>query len=260
MSGETKFGERILHVKPSAARIIRRAILFLIPAVGLVGLGITGFLRPDILDMQGEEWMVPVLLGAGLLYFVFMIFFLKPYEAVVYAQGLEYKRRGANFKQIAFSDLDITDAIERSYIFMVIPFRRVRRISLDGVHTFYRSNTPNFHHFANTLVATHREYLVKDLTPENINQAAISFGPMLKLRDGKLMFNESSKKEKIIPLGDVFSVEVFNAGAGNDLIALKGAPDEGGRSKDLFTITATSISNLEVLEYVIEVGSKEEKP
>jgi len=247
------FGQQLLHAAPTAARIIRRVILFLIPAIGLSIVGVIGITSPDTLGFQADELWIPwVILGAAALYSIFMILWSKPFTATIYENGLIYHRRNANKKtEVAFKDASITDIIESQSLYGVIRFFKTRAVTVN-TERFTRSNTPIFRDFADTLVTAHTLYMIKDLTAKNVFEKELSFGTNLILKRGDFIHNEGKRSENIIPLRNVRKIEVSNSFGDESDVLFHGEEGE----KPLLRLSVTKVLNLNVLQHVVELANE----
>ena len=274
-----KFGNLVLHVKASTFRLVRRFILFLTPAVALTFIGVVGLINPALMDMADEPWVAYLVLGGGILYFIFMIFFVKPYEAAIYEKGLTYKRRGTKWTEISFDNSGVTDIVETTRAGF-IPIWRARHLTIgtqinepDGTmeerpniatrfaheamtsNTFARSNTPKFHMFADTIIVAQLAHLTKGLTAENVFEASLSFGENLVLTGGEFIYKKDKRREASVPLKDVNNASLFNQfdGSGSQ-IRLESKPDESGKTQFLLDAFVDKINNLAILHYIVDLA------
>jgi len=275
-----KFGNLVLHVKASTFRILRRFILFLTPAVALTFIGVVGLINPALMDMADEPWVAYLVLGGGILYFIFMIFFVKPYEAAIYEKGLIYKRRGKKWTEISFDNSGVTDMVETTRVSFV-PIWRSRNLTIgtqinepDGTmdekpnfatrfaheamasNTFVRSNTPNFHEFADTIIATQLAHMTKGLTAGNVFEASLSFGENLVLTNGEFVYKKDKRREASVPLKDVSNASLFNNfDGGGSRIRLESKPDESGKTQFLLDAFVDKINNLAILHFAVDLAN-----
>jgi len=249
-------GKLLLHGKASVARMVRRVILFMLPAVFLGVIGIIGLIDPYLMAMEDEPWVVPVVLGAAALYVILMFFFVKPYEVAVYENGFAWKRRGNNIREWGFGNILVSDIIETT-TYGFIPVSKVRNLTITPIDkaaaaiTLTRNNTPNFHNFADLLQAEQYVYQTKNMTPENVFEVTMDFGNELILENGKFLHRKGHRKEKFAFLKDVKTVNVFN-----DTVTLAGAVNEFGKAEELLKVTGAARHNIPALYHIVELAGK----
>jgi len=273
------FGNLVLHAKASLFRMVRRFIIFLTPALALTFIGIVGLIDPAAMDMADEPWVAYIVLGGGILYFIFMIFFVKPYEVAIYEKGLLYKRRGRKWTEISFENSGLLDIIHTTRVSFV-PVWRARHVTIgtqinapDGTmeeaqsfatrfaheatasNTFARSNTPKFHNFADTLIAVQLAHMTKDFTTENIFDASISFGENLVLTNGEFIYKKDKRREASVFLKDVQHASLSNRLGGGSWIRLESKPDETGQTRFLLDAFVDKINNLTILHYIVDLAN-----
>jgi len=248
------FGKLVVHAKASTARMVRRYILFLIPAIGLGIVGLIGLIDPSVMGMEGEEWVAFIILGAAVLYVLLMLLFVKPYEVAVYEGGLVWKRRGTKINEISFNNFGVSDVIETT-TYGFIPISKVRNINITGTNgnstslNLTRTNTPNFHNFADTLIAAQHVYITKDWTPENVFNVTLDFGNELILENGKFLHRKGHRKEKFAALQDVVTVDIFD-----NTTVLRGKQDDFGKSEKLLEVTGMARINTAALYLVVDLA------
>ena len=275
------FGNLVFHAKASLFRMIRRIIIFLVPAVGLTVIGIIGFISPETVVMEEEPWVAYIVFGAGLLYFIIMLVFVKTYEVAIYEKGLLYRRASKKWTEIDFDNSGISDVIHTTRAYF-IPVWKARHVSIgtqinapDGSmdtpqnfatrfaheaatgNTFARSNTPQFHKFSDTLIATQLEHMTKDLTKENIFETSISFGENLILTDGEFIYRKDKRRESSVPLKDVHKASLFHQFGGGSQLRLEGKPSENGRPNFLLDVMVNNINNLTILHYIVDMANSQ---
>jgi len=248
------FGKLVLHAKASTARMVRRYILFLIPAIGLGIVGLVGLIDPSAMGMEDEQWVAFIVLGAAVLYILIMFLFVKPYEVAIYEGGLVWKRRGNKINEVSFYDFGVSDVIETT-TYGFIPVSKVRNINITGANgnstslNLTRTNTPNFHNFADTLLAVQHLYITKDWTPENVFNISLDFGNELILENGKFLHRKGHKKEKFAALQDVVTVDIFD-----NTTILRGKQDEFGKAEVLLEVTGEARINTAALYLVVDLA------
>jgi|GEM_PF-3890855 len=107
---------------------------------------------------------------------------------------------------------------------------------------------PNFVKFARMLNAKFTQYIMKELTPENISRAAISFGEHLQLTGGQFVYDPPDGASRVyLPLGQVTGIE-FNAEGWSILAIRTKNPDDQLRIPHRQTRT---MLNIDILHQII---------
>jgi len=260
-------GKLLLHGKASVARLVRRVILFMIPAMGLAIVGIIGLIDPYLMAMEDELWVAPVVLGAAALYVILMVFFVKPYEVAVYENGFAWKRRGNKINELRHDEF-LTNDIIQTTTYGFIPVSKARNFSIAGVSgtnidlrkvnlNFTRTNTANFHAFADLLREQQVNYVAQKLTAETVFNTTMVFASDLILENGKFIHRKGHKKEKFAFLKDVKTADVFWPGNGNCTIQLSGPRNEFGKAETLleYTGSSESVYNTDFVQVVVEIAN-----
>ena len=255
MNYETKYGKQLLNCATTTGQILMKKLLYLIPALVFAVIGIIVLKNPDLLGSDDSITTVLALFfGAGALFILLALFFVKKSTAVLYEGGVVLTR-GAKITEFDFASLKgIIDSTTIVKAYGAIPFSKTRVVTLvaqNGTKIgLVKALTPNFEQFADELGTTIVKRLLKGVTRENLNQLDISFGDSLELSRGQ--FIHDGKKGKVsIPLGNVCGFELQNEGY---WLHLKGTCDTNGKSEILASIRADKALNLESLHRIIDMN------
>ena len=257
MSHEVGFGSQILQCVASPGQMVKKRLLYIIPALIFIAAGIVSLGNPDYLGMEeGEMTAVLVLFfGAGLLFLLMGILFVKPSKAVLYDGGFVLTR-GSKVTEVDFHDLKgISDTTTGYSFYGIIPIKNTRNVTVlkhDGTRIgLVKAFVPDFARFADELGAACTNFLLKDVTKATIGQAKISFGDKLELAGGQLVYEAGEKKGRVfIPLDTVRNVRITEEGF---WLYLDGEPDEKGEARELAAIRADRAWNLVALYRILEM-------
>ena len=202
MNYEEKFGKLLLHCTASSGQTLKKRLLFLVPAIILIVGGAIALLAPDLLTEDDDDIKIAfaVFIALGVMLLLWGVVFVKRAMVELYETGYVLTR-GSKVTVMAFDDVKgISDSTTAFSAYGIIPVGKSRDVSItkkDGVPILLlKSGVPNFNQFVDELGAAFTEYLLKDLTKENIGQASISFGNKLELAGGHLVFDAGGKKAK----------------------------------------------------------------
>jgi len=217
MQNETRFGALLFERTLTQAKAMQKIFLFLIVGLVFIAAGIVAFMMAesdtDVLNAWG------VLLGLCSIPFILRVFTsTRASEVAIYEKGFVHSR-GSQTTEFDFNDIiGIRDLTKRetwfAFIIPVVALKsRIVTIEMKDRTAVKLNSTkvPDFKHFANELNAIFTEHLISGVTKENLNQASISFGKELNLRNGQLMYSDG-KSTTIIPFDDILNIEVSDTG------------------------------------------------
>jgi len=177
-------------------------------------------------------------------------------EAILYETGFVYTL-GRNTEKIAFEDIAGTlFLVERSRpakgtTAMLYTMRMVKKdkteLDIDSGATMFR----NFRDFYKTVDTNFSEYLLRDITPQNVKQQTISFGDDLTLHNGHFTHSDKDDKETTFSLDDVLRAEHPPKPREGDVLRLVGHAD-----KELVKVRLDEMLNIQVLYHIIEMAQR----
>jgi hypothetical protein len=164
--------------------------------------------------------------------------------------------RGSKVIEVGFNNVagisDSTIKTQAYGVFTVAKTRQVTVFKKDGEKIIMANIIgfifiPNYDQFADELGTVYTNYLLRDVTKENISQLNLSFGDKLKLAGGQLIHDADKKQGAVsIPLESIRRLEYLN--------------DEGywlslknERAEELTSIRADKAMNLETLNRIVEL-------
>jgi len=259
MNDYGSFGKLRFECTTTAKQVLLLRILFIILSLACLGAGLLVMSDPEMVEAVLEtELDIEVAMGVC---FVLAVFFflmsfrlVKHTKAMIYDDGLIYRRGNTNVIELDFNDL--SGIIESSIVMKALLFVKV---SETRTLTFMLKSgkkkeladaqlpqAKRFFEEAHTAVA---DYFLRGVTAENLNKLEISFGDTLELRDGTFTYQESKKKEPVyIPVADVYSI----ANEEEHSYSLKGKPD-GDKADTLAVIRTDMGMNFETLFRIVEM-------
>ena len=248
------FGEQILLVKPSAFQAILRFVGYALPGLIIGGFGIGLTIETLVLGGPSEDVVIGlVVLGVGVVFLIIALLYGRYYTIALYEKGIVYNHRGKKLHELGYDEIGLLDIVERTKLWGIIPMYNIRQIIIDVRATLTRFNTPNFTVLADTLMAAHFAYFVKELTSENVFEASIPFGDDFKLKKGQFIFTSIGGNETVIPLEEVKRIDIGD-GILHSRIQLMGTDDRGGTST-LLDESMLHFSNLEVMRFVVDLAN-----
>lgn len=261
MNGEARHGNQILKCKATAAQTLGKRLLYIIPALIFIAVGIVSYVKPELFDLADEDMAMVLALffGAGAVFLLLGIFFVKSAAAVLYEGGFVLTR-GSKVTEMDFGDLKgILDSTTILKYYGILPVGKTR------VVTVYKKNgekfgvvkafVPDFNRFVDELNAAITNYYLKDVTLESMKRLNIYFSDKLELIDGQFIHDAGSKKGKVsIPVEVVRSIEYLNDDG--YWLSIKGAPAGNGKANELISIRADKTLNLDTLSRIIQMVSE----
>ena len=256
MDNETRLGRQILCYTATWGQTLKKRLLYLIPALIFITAGIFALFNPELLTDDDSSMVLLLFFGAGALFALMGILFVKPAKAVLYDGGFALTR-GSKVTETDFSDvkgiLDSTTVTKYLGVVTLSKTRVVTIVKKNGEKFgVVKAFIPNFNQFADELGTALSKYMLRGVTIGNLDQVNISFGDALELTGGQFTCDAGRKKGRIsIPVDAVHSAE-YNGNEGYWL-ALKGQYDENGKAEDLASIRADKALNLETLYRIIDM-------
>ena len=264
---ERNFGIKLQEVSKTKAQLLKRRILcFSIGSLFIAFLiyGIYGWIvGPPI--FRSEYWyMGIVVIGVSIFLsfsggiFIYLGITTSHSEAILYETGFVYTL-GRNTEKIAFEDIAGTLFLaERSRptgrnrtTVMMYTMRMVKKggieLDIDDGATMFR----NFREFYKTVDANFSEYLLRDITPQNVDRQTISFGDDLTLHNGHFTHSDKDDKETTFSLDDVLRAEHPAKPREFDVLRLVSHTD-----KELVKVRLDEMLNIQVLYHVIEMAQR----
>jgi len=258
MDQKTAFGKQIMTFTATTGQTLKKRLLFLLPALVFVAAGVFALVSPELLEDSDASMVLLLFFGAGALFLLMGILFVKPSKAVLYEGGFVLTR-GTKVTETGFSDLKgIIDSTTVTKLYGAIPLSQTRLVIIhkknDEKFGATKATVPSFNQFADELGTAVSKYLLKDVTKDNIEQLSILFGDKLELTGGRFIHDAGKEKGMVsIPADAVRSAEYI--GSDGYWIALKGQCDENGKAEELASIRADKALNLESLCRIIEMLS-----
>jgi len=252
MDYEAKYGKQIIKCTATSGQLMKKRILFLLPAIIFIAAGILMLVYPEVLEGEDVPYLLPLLFGVGAVFLAMAIFFVKPATAILYEGGF-ITTRGSTVKETDFNDiLGITDTKIVHTLYALIPVGNTRIVTIgrkDGSKFgLLKAFVPDFNRFCDELGTAISAFMLKGITKENIAEANISFGDKLELTGGHLVFNSKKEGMITIALETVRGLKYFGEGYHLDIV---GDADEKGNPEVLATIRADSAYNLDSLYNII---------
>jgi len=252
MDYEAKYGKQILKCTATEGQVLKRRLLFLIPAILFLAFGISLVVRPEI--MYGEDiggMLIPLCFGGGVLLLAMSFIFVRKGTAVLYEGGFVLAS-GAKVKETDFND--VKGILDTKYADKVygIPAGNTRIVMIykrdgKGFHVT-KAAIPNYDQFCDELSVAISVFLLKGITKDNIADARISFGDKLELAEGQLVHNAGKNGMISIPLDAVREISYFGDGYWLDIL---GDVDETGKPERLARIRADLAQNLDSLNSIL---------
>jgi len=231
MQDETKFGKLLFESSTTPGRALCKRLLYLIPALILIVVGVIFTTRPDSFGLHDEDmiYVYIVFFGVGGILFLLSLF-VKRKKFVLYESGLMYGSV-SNLTELDFNDIaGIQRKIETTTVMAggligglitgllssIIPGLNTHSIEIykkDGNWAerkieLSKSKVPNYKQLADEIDNVFTTWLLKDLAMENIGTAEIAFGSDLKLSGGHFIHDKGKKKgEHIIQFRDISGFE-----------------------------------------------------
>jgi hypothetical protein len=207
------YGELIFQSRPNAARTVVRTLFAAIPGLFLVAATIlphSGWFGPPADDF--EQFMPVFSGGFGVFYLLFVcVALIRQYSSDIFESGLVLKN-GRKLTPLPFSDIEgVSYDIAKFKFFGVLPLPFNYRTFTIAVKN---SRTPillgpfrfrKFRDFTAIMEDTYSKYILKDITPANLNEQKLSFGANLRLEGGKLIFKGG---ERVVALKNISGLEM----------------------------------------------------
>lgn len=276
MQCHEKYGREIARYRSKSARVylamtglvILLLVVLAIAAFMLVDPNFWGFARGDT---------VGTILPAGLIVICLIwAFYLIPKvpkalhrEGVLYENGVVLSlQQGANRRSLAcgFDEIKgIRRYTVRVWTAGVIPSKKFVRfiVVLKDKYQIYTGNSPikaasmnrseyNLTRmypvgFLENFFERYTNYLIRDLTRENVMRAEMTFGPDLELNNGKFVYMGG---QVVLPLSDVSRVTSDRWPFMSSKINLRSV-NENEKEKKIISIPIDQVMNLDALYYII---------
>ena len=186
---------------------------------------------------------------------------IKHSEAILYEDGLVYTLDGKT-TEVAFKDVKGTRFLITSNPRETTIRRSARLIKhddtiveMDGEAAVLR----NFRQFYEKLDSVFADYLLRNITPENLHQANISFGSRLELTDGQFIYYDNWDKITTMPLENVTGIDPpANSTSISLALSLKG-PFYKRKAVNFASIDLIYMLNIQALYRVVEMAKQKHK-
>jgi len=195
-------------------------------------------------------------------------------EATLHENGLVYIL-GDKITKVAFEDVKGTQFaitlagqhVRGSWNSAIIRSAKLikydgTKIDMDGCAAAFR----NFRQFYERLDSVFADYLLRDITHENLHQANISFGECLELRNGKLIYDDflegnDESRTVAMPLKFITGIEFFNTrerleNYSTGVLRVNGPLNDRGEPMDFATIGIGGMLNIQALYRVVEMAKQ----
>jgi len=263
----------------TSGQTLKKRLLYFIPALVLAGLGVLTLIDRYIFvvrygDQETFIFFLVAFFGIAFVFLLLGIMLVKHTELSIFDEGIIFTR-GSKSEHVAFSDLEGINDTKTSTTVIVtspagglvggliigllasfIPALNPHKIKLrkkDGTTIkLSKSFLHNFKEVAENLHSAYTEYLLKDLSKENLSDANISFGPQLQLRDGQLVYckNIMKKSETIIPFENISNI----CGGADGVVWIDGPKNEKGKAETLAKLSVESLLNIDALDRIVQMA------
>ena len=256
MQYESEYGKQLFECKESLGQTLGKRLRFILPSLVFIGAGILAMLNPDFAGSEEDlKMLLPLFFGAGALFALLGLFFVKPLEAAIYESGF-VNTRGSKVIELDFSSIKgISDSTTVIKIYGIIPATKTRVLTLtkkDGNRIeLTKTFVPDFNQFIDAFSTAFTKHLLKDVETAGIDKANISFGDSLELTGGQMVYDEKKKGKTAIPLSRIHSIESDGEGY---WLALKGANQE-----ELANVRIDKALNIEALYRIVDMAQKARK-
>jgi hypothetical protein len=263
---ETKFGRELLRGATPSGQILKKRLLFIIPALIFLAFGALVLVNPDVFEFSAAEMdtatfkLLPLLFfAAGAIFVLIGIFRIKPAQVFIYEKGFAHIG-GSKITEVDFGDVKGVANLKSTLKYMgelqiakskhevTIVKNDGNKICL-GPFTASKLFLPQAEQTADELDMAITKYLLKDVTKENIAKVNISFGDALELTGGQLAYKAGGKKSVVyIPLDAVKDISFSEY-----WMELKGASGEKLASIQITNNLEAKMLNSEAFRHIMRM-------
>ena len=257
-NSEKLYGKIIFESREEKSKFKSGAAIIIVPAIFMLAMGVAMLINPNIFGSYTFPTAWPyILMALGIAALSVAAWgrsIGKQHNADVFEHGLVVE----NNKKITSFDFSELESI--SYLGGWMPYRgkpasfgAIRHLTIipksekNNIIDIAPFKLNDFNAFADVVTIAHTYYILKDVKKENIDNLCISFGEVLKLTNGKLVYNEG---EKEIPIEDI--VEMF-VDYPSKTLALYGEREK------LLSVELKKLTNQTILLYLVGLLQNDKK-